>query len=77
MLRGQNKMKVYLCSEKGCCPSVEIGDEEFEGLVRKIKAKDLKEEAKKRGIRTGCVRKTEIAKQLPEEVLEKLASKQG
>jgi BioD-like phosphotransacetylase family protein len=75
MLKEVNKMKVYLCSEKGCCPSVEIGDnEEFEELIKKIKAKDLREEAEKRGIKTSCVKKIDIAKQLPKEVLEELSS---
>ncbi|MHC1636408.1 MAG: hypothetical protein ACXQTS_07340 [Candidatus Methanospirareceae archaeon] len=49
--------------------------EEVEELVKKIKLKDLKEEAKKRGIKTGCVRKVDIAKQLPIEVLRELAKK--
>ena len=49
---------------------------ELEELVKKIKAKDLKEEAKKRGIKTACVKKIDIARQVPEEVLEELGSKQ-
>jgi len=49
--------------------------EELEELVKKIKAKDLNAEAKKRGIKTHCVKKIDIAKQLPRDVLEKLASK--
>jgi BioD-like phosphotransacetylase family protein len=48
--------------------------EEFEELIKKIKAKDLREEAKKRGIKTSCVKKIDIAKQLPKEVLEALSS---
>lgn len=47
---------------------------DIEELTQKIDAKQLKEEAKKRGIKTSCVRKIDIAKQLPLEVLEKLAS---
>ena len=47
---------------------------EIEEMVKRINAKQLKEEAKKRGIRTSCVRKMDIARQLPEEVLKKLAS---
>jgi len=43
-------------------------------LVRKIDAKQLREEAKRRGIKTACVKKLDIAKQLPKEVLERLAS---
>ncbi len=49
--------------------------EELEELVKKIKAKDLREEAKKRGIKTACVKKIDIAKQLPRDVVEKLGSK--
>ncbi len=49
--------------------------EELEELVKKIKAKDLNAEAKKRGIKTHCVKKIDVAKQLPRDVLEKLASK--
>jgi hypothetical protein len=48
---------------------------DVEELVKKIDAKELRAEAKKRGIRTSCVKKTDIARQLPKEVLEKLASK--
>ena len=51
-----------------------MGEEELEELVKKIKAKVLKEEAKKRGIKTACVKKIDIAKQLPNEVLEELGS---
>jgi len=50
--------------------------EDLEELVKKIKAKALKEEAKKRGIKTSCVKKIDIAKQLPREVLEELSSEQ-
>jgi len=46
----------------------------IEELVKKIDAKKLKEEAKGRGIKTACVKKLDIAKQLPTEVLERLAS---
>lgn len=49
--------------------------DELEALVKQIKAKDLKEEAKKRGIKTSCVKKLDLAKQLPREVLEELSSK--
>jgi hypothetical protein len=48
--------------------------EELEELVKKIKGKDLNAEAKKRGIKTHCVKKIDIAKQLPRDVLEKLVS---
>lgn len=49
---------------------------EIKELVKKIKAKDLKEEAKKRRIKTSCVKEVDIVKQLPKEVLEELSSKQ-
>jgi len=52
-------------------------EEELEELVKKIKAKALKEEAKKRGIKTACVKKIDIARQLPREVLEELRTKQA
>jgi len=41
---------------------------DIEELTQKIDAKQLKEEAKKRGIKTACVKKIDIAKQLPKEV---------
>jgi hypothetical protein len=46
----------------------------LEDLVKNIKAKALREEAKKRGIKTACVKKIDIAKQLPREVLEELST---
>ncbi|MCW3129697.1 MAG: hypothetical protein N2V75_06340 [Methanophagales archaeon] len=49
-------------------------EKELEELVKKIKAKALREEAKKRGIKTACVKKIDIAKQLPREVLEELST---
>lgn len=52
-----------------------MGDE-IEELTKKIKMKMLKEEAKKRGIKTSCVKKADIARQLPKEVLEKLAKEE-
>jgi hypothetical protein len=50
--------------------------EELETLVKRIAAKDLREAAKKRGIKTACVKKIDLAKQLPREVLDELSSKQ-
>ncbi len=47
---------------------------DIEELTKKIDAKQLRTEAKKRGIKASCVKKIDIAKQLPREVLEKLAS---
>jgi len=49
--------------------------DELEELVKGIKATALKEEAKKRGIKTSCVKKIDIAKQLPREVLDELSTK--
>ena len=46
-----------------------------EELTKKIDMKLLKEEGKKRSIKTSCVKKIDIAKKLPKEVLEGLASK--
>jgi hypothetical protein len=54
--------------------ATEVNKVKFEEMVKSIDAKSLKEEAKKRGIKTACVKKADIAKQLPPEVLEKLAS---
>lgn len=48
---------------------------DIEELTKRVNGKLLKEEAKKRGIRTSCVKKIDIARQLPPEVLEELASK--
>ena len=46
-----------------------------EELTEKVSGKLLQEEAKKRGIKTSCVKKIDIARQLPREVLERLAPK--
>jgi hypothetical protein len=51
-----------------------MGDE-LEELVKKIPGKELNAAAKKRGIKTHCVKKLDIAKQLPREVLDELASR--
>lgn len=45
-----------------------------EELPPRISGKALREEARKRGIRSSCVKKIDIARQLPGEVLERLAS---
>ena len=50
--------------------------EELETLVKRIPAKDLREAAKKRGLKTACVKKIDLAKQLPREVLDELNAKQ-
>ncbi len=47
---------------------------ELEQLIQSISAKELKDEAKKRGIALGrCPTKMDIAKKLPQDVLERLA----
>ena len=48
---------------------------DIEEMVKMISAKSLKEEAKSRGIKTHCVKKIDLAKQLPKNVLEKLVDK--
>ena len=60
---------------KICCEGEKKMADELEELVKQIKAKDLKDEAKKRGIKTSCVKKIDIAKQQPREVVEELSSK--
>lgn len=45
---------------------------DLEEIVKNISAKALREEAKSRGIKTHCVKKIDLAKQLPEDILEKL-----
>lgn len=45
---------------------------ELEELVKKVDAKDLRAEAKKRGISIRCRTKVDIARDLPKDVLEKL-----
>ena len=50
---------------------------ELEEMVKKIKAKPLREEAKKRGIPTHCVNKLDLAKALPIEVVEELVRQSG
>ena len=46
---------------------------EIEDLVKKVKLKDLKTEAKKHGIPISCRTKMDIATDLPRESLEELA----
>ena len=45
---------------------------DLEEIVKNISAKALKEEAKIRGIKTHCVKKIDLAKQLPNDVLNRL-----
>ena len=61
---------------KSCCEGDKKMADELEELVKRIKAKDLKDEAKRRGIKTSCVKKVDIAKQLPREVVEELSAKE-
>lgn len=46
----------------------------IEELAERITGKALREEARKRGIRSSCVKKVDIARKLPRDVLERLAS---
>ena len=48
---------------------------DIEEMVKQIDTKELRAEAKLHGIKTSCVRKIDIAKQLPSQALERLASK--
>ncbi|MDD1671837.1 MAG: hypothetical protein LUO82_02400 [Methanomicrobiales archaeon] len=53
-----------------------LKEAELKSVIKDISAKDLKEEAKKRGISLGrCPSKMDIAKKLPEEALKKLGKK--
>ena len=45
---------------------------DLEEIVKNISAKALREEAKSRGIKTHCVKKIDLAKQLPDDVLDRL-----
>lgn len=47
---------------------------ELDEIVKRIDMKVLKEEAKKRGVKTACVKKIDIARQMPLDTLKKLAS---
>ncbi|MFQ6051576.1 MAG: hypothetical protein ACE5K4_07775 [Candidatus Hydrothermarchaeota archaeon] len=49
---------------------------DIEKLIKNVKMADLKQAAKERNIKLGkCPKKIDIAKKLPREVLEELASK--
>lgn len=51
-------------------------DAEIEQLIKNVSARELKEEAKKRGIPLGrCPSKMDIARKLPKDALEKLSKK--
>ncbi len=46
---------------------------DLEEVAKKVTLKDLRPIAKEHGIRTSCVKKIDIVKQLPEDVIEELA----
>jgi len=48
---------------------------DLEEVANKVALKDLRPIAKEHGIRTSCVKKIDIVRQLPEDVLEELARK--
>lgn len=48
---------------------------DIEEIAKKVTLKDLRPIAKEHGIKTSCVKKIDIVKQLPEDVLEELAKK--
>ncbi|WP_346865454.1 hypothetical protein [Methanocalculus sp. MSAO_Arc2] len=53
-----------------------MDEKELETLVKKIKAKDLKNELKQRGIPMGkCPTKLDLARKLPDDVVKSLAEK--
>jgi hypothetical protein len=68
--------KNHNCYDIRITKEVKEMGEELEALVKGIAAKDLREAAKKRGIKTACVKKIDLAKQLPREVLDELSTKQ-
>jgi len=62
-----------------CCSDlvlISMDEKELETLVKKIKAKDLKNELKQRGIPMGkCPTKLDLARKLPDDVVKSLAEK--
>ncbi len=48
---------------------------DIEEIAKKLTLKDLRPIAKEHGIGASCVKKIDIVRQLPEEVLEELAKK--
>ena len=46
---------------------------DIEEIAKNMTLKDLRPIAKEHGIRTSCVKKIDIVKQLPEDVIEELA----
>jgi len=47
---------------------------DLEDIINSIDTKELKAKAKELGIKTHCVKKLDIAKQLPEDVLKSLVN---
>lgn len=48
---------------------------DLEEVAKKVTLNDLRPIAKEHGIRTSCVKKIDIMRQLPEEVIEEVARK--
>jgi hypothetical protein len=49
---------------------------DIEEVAKKVTLTDLRPIAKEHGIRTSCVKKIDIVRQLPEEVLEELVARE-
>jgi len=49
---------------------------DIEEVAKKVTLKDLRPIAKEHGIRTSCVKKIDIVRQLPEEVLGELVARE-
>jgi hypothetical protein len=49
---------------------------DIEEIAKKVTLNDLRPIAKEHGIRTSCVKKIDIVKQLPDAVLEELAGRE-
>ena len=49
---------------------------DLEEVANKVTLKDLRPIAKEHGIKTSCVKKIDIVRQLPEEVLEELVARE-
>jgi hypothetical protein len=49
---------------------------DIEEIAKKVTLTDLRPIAKEHGIRTSCVKKIDIVRQLPDEVLEELVARE-